>query len=312
MFKSRTVFILGAGASIPYGFPLGYKLVSDIIDNISLSSKTTVLAKVATELQGSVSQFEYEKIQRLRESLLKAVVESIDDFLQARPEFLNVGKAVIAQALIPYENEARLFARDNKENWYSMIFEVLRRDIEKLEDRQISFITFNYDRSLEHYLFTQLKEYLNLSFDNCKMVMNKIPIIHVYGHIGNLGWQDNKIYRKYEPTDDVQNILYGMMHLSVIHERNDADENFIEAQRLIQQSEKVRFLGYGFHDTNTERLQVAANAKGKDIRATSYGLSKLQRQNIIKYFGNPSYNIPLDKEEKRDIVRFFKEWTPLE
>jgi predicted metal-dependent RNase len=45
------------------------------------------------------------------------------------------------------------------------------------------------------------------------------------------------------------------------------------------------------------------------IRATSYGLSKLQKRNISKQFG---HTILLDKEEKRDIVRFFKEEVPLE
>lgn len=34
MFKSETLFILGAGSSYPYGYPLGKELVKHIIDNI--------------------------------------------------------------------------------------------------------------------------------------------------------------------------------------------------------------------------------------------------------------------------------------
>jgi rRNA processing protein Krr1/Pno1 len=34
MFKEETLFILGAGASFPYGYPLGKKLIEDIIHNI--------------------------------------------------------------------------------------------------------------------------------------------------------------------------------------------------------------------------------------------------------------------------------------
>jgi hypothetical protein len=35
MFKEETLFILGAGASYPYGYPLGKALVIDIVNNIN-------------------------------------------------------------------------------------------------------------------------------------------------------------------------------------------------------------------------------------------------------------------------------------
>jgi hypothetical protein len=313
MFKKRTVFILGAGASIPYGFPSGYKLVSDIIDNLSNVDKVRILASVSEELHGSDNKFYDNNIKSLKESLSMAVVESIDDFLEARPEYLSIGKAAIAQALIPYETEQTLFNRNPDKNWYSMIFEVLRKDIGKLEDRLISFITFNYDRSLEHYLYTQLRNFLNIPIDESKKIMDKIPIIHIYGHIGNLEWQDTSDVRNYQPHAYEHQILVAMKRLLVIHEGNQVNENIMEAQRLIHQCEKIRLLGYGFHDTNTERLNLVVSGTGKDIRATSYGLSKLQRINIAKYFGNSTTSSSiLDKEEKRDIVRFFREWIPLE
>ena len=34
MFRNKTVFVLGAGASKPYGYPIGRELIDDIIDNI--------------------------------------------------------------------------------------------------------------------------------------------------------------------------------------------------------------------------------------------------------------------------------------
>ncbi|KTC84243.1 MULTISPECIES: hypothetical protein [Legionella] len=38
MFKQNTVFVLGAGASYPYGFPLGKDLMIEIIQNIENDS----------------------------------------------------------------------------------------------------------------------------------------------------------------------------------------------------------------------------------------------------------------------------------
>jgi hypothetical protein len=193
MFKSKTVFILGAGASIPYGFPSGYKLVTDIKNNLELSTNITMLSKVAEKLIGTVHWFDPKQIKYLLESLSNTVVNSIDDFLEKRKVFLILGKAAIAQALIPYENQS-LFSREEDKNWYSLIWYAICKDVDKLEDKQISFVTFNYDRSLEHYLYSHLKNHLNLSDSECKAVMNKIPIIHVYGHMDILNGKMKKTF----------------------------------------------------------------------------------------------------------------------
>jgi hypothetical protein len=140
--------------------------------------------------------------------------------------------------------------------------------------------------------------------------MDKIPIIHVYGHLGYLEWQNITDFRKYTPIDDVQNIITGMSQLSVIHEQGGkVQKNFIDAQGLIQECEKIRFLGYGFHSTNTERLNVVGNAKGKDVRATAYRISNLERLIIQKQY---EFVIELDNDNTKDIIHFFRESISLE
>jgi len=52
-----TVFILGAGASWPYGFPTGGELRSEIIKATNDNKKRTLIADAADTIQKNVSEF---------------------------------------------------------------------------------------------------------------------------------------------------------------------------------------------------------------------------------------------------------------
>jgi hypothetical protein len=303
MFKGRTVFILGAGASKPYEFPTGYELVTDIVKNFTIPEKIGLLHR---SMEKFLVERKTDLVGNFEKSLSKAMPNSIDDYLEYHPEYLEVGKAAIALALIPYEKEATLFNRNQSVDWYSMIVEVLRKDIESLQNKKISFVTFNYDRSLDHYLFTQLREFLNLSLDDSNAVMKKIPIVHIYGQIGSLPWQGGQNIREYESKVNESIIQTAMQDLLVIHEANKVQNNFEEAQKLFQLCDRIIFLGYGYHEANNMGLNLIEKGKGKQLFGTAVNLSAFDRQKIRKYFG-----IHLDTEG-RDIVRCFREKIPLE
>jgi hypothetical protein len=310
MFKERTVFILGAGASMPYGFPSGYKLVTEILTILNDTLTRQMLYDLDVTLRENGNTLGGKQaIINFLQSLSKAVPDSIDDFIEHRQEFLNIGKAMIARTLIPYEREDVLLNRNQNTNWYKMIFEVIRKDVNKLENKQISFITFNYDRSLEHYLFTQLKEFTGLDDIDSIEAMNKIPILHVYGKIGNLPWQKDNMdtVRYYESGFGMKEMISAINQLSVIHEEKNVIENFNKAKDLMDQGERIIFLGYGFHETNNQRLGL--DGLSKKCVATSYGMTELEKEKIQEKYKRL---IELDYEMDRDIVRFFREWIPLE
>jgi len=102
MIKNKTVLVLGAGASMPYGFPSGQGLVDIICDSNNNFKK--LVAEGAVVGENNVSTF----IRALRE----ADPESIDVFLANNPEFEKVGKSAIAATLLPRENEWEL-----KDKW---------------------------------------------------------------------------------------------------------------------------------------------------------------------------------------------------
>lgn len=116
MITTPTVFVLGAGASIPYGFPSGVQLFQEIYNKIES-------IKWIEKLHNSDFNIPRETISTFKRELFFSAKTSIDAFLENRTEYIKLGKLCIALALIPYEYEQNLFTFKNKDdNWYRYLF----------------------------------------------------------------------------------------------------------------------------------------------------------------------------------------------
>jgi len=64
----------------------------------------------------------------------------------------------------------------------------------------VSFITFNYDRSLEHFLFESLRySFSEIPKDEIINEVKQIKIIHIYDKVAPLPWQDEQEGVEYKP-----------------------------------------------------------------------------------------------------------------
>src|SRR5687767_8080552 len=111
MIRKPTVFVLGAGASRPYGFPLGIDLVDQICSEILGTSDDSGVLVRLQELGHPIKE-----IRAFGTDLRGTRPYSIDTFLETRQEFLNVGKAMIADVLLRAEGNARPV--DWRVDWY--------------------------------------------------------------------------------------------------------------------------------------------------------------------------------------------------
>ncbi len=275
MITNRVVLILGAGASIPYGFPSGNTLTNHIIKE--LKDKGGQFTNDILD-----SGFEWGFLINFRRHLELSFQASIDAFLEHRPEFIKVGKTCIARALIPCETETNL-ERGRNSHWYAYLFQKLSATPETFENNKISIITFNYDRSLEHFLFIAIKYSYGLSDTNAAKLVRTIPIIHLHGDLGKLPVLDGT-GRPYEPTISPSILRQCISDIKIIHEDVSANGQFVEAQKLIKDASRICFLGFGFHPVNLERLWIKTTEGQRDIYGSAYGMPESEKMSVIKWF----------------------------
>ncbi len=245
MITTQTVLVLGAGVSIPYGFPSGGELINTVLENLDGWRNIFCEHGIQEKLIG-----EFYQELRLSQQL------SIDAFLENRPEFLSIGKLSIALSLFPCENEKSLFelGKQNK-GCYRYLFSKLSIGWEEFGDNKVSIITFNYDRSLEQFLFTAIKHSYGKSDEQCAEVLGRIPIVHVHGSLGSLPWQSQNS-KPYNSDYSEMDLSRAIERIIVISEGHENSPEFQQAKQIMEEAKRRYFLGFGYHPKNIQRLDV--------------------------------------------------------
>lgn len=287
MIEKPTVLILGAGASMPYGFPSNL----DLMNKILIELKPNALHKLSRQIidLGISPDF----IEKFINSLSMAGKLSVDEFLEHNPKFSEIGKLAITLTLVKYEIEARLFEEEIRGNsWYEYLWNRLDAPFEDFDKNRLSIITFNYDRSIEHYLITAMTKLYGKSVKACSEKLGKIPIIHVHGKLSSLPWQKGKAKRRYSTQHD-KDIVMASKQIRVIAEKEDSSREFNKAYRIVNSASKIYFLGFGYHSTNLRRLRIMELEKKRPpriIQGTSEGKGIAERKEITKNWGIQLYN----------------------
>lgn len=282
MIERETVLILGAGASIPYQFPSGRDLTRNVVAALepAASSELTILEELG---------FARSDTDAFCTALRYSGKSSVDAFLEHRTEFIPVGKAAMAAALVPLEKVAKLFMRDN--SWYDYLYSRMNCPLDAFGSNRLSVVTFNYDRSLECYLHTALTNSYGLDEESAASALEAIPIVHVHGQLGVLPWQAGEGPRRpYEPDATPEAVKIAADSIRVIHEAEDNDPVLIEARRLIDGAEAVVFLGFGYHEQNVRRLQLNLEREYEYLGGSIVGLTNLERDRINQRLFNSKLN----------------------
>ena len=243
---AKTIFILGAGASYPYGFPLGSSLINDILDRtkITIDTKSGELLITNNLLKILITEFSEVHIKNFRKQLEESELYSIDAFLSHNHQFLKIGKACIAYIIFEYERKS-ITENKLKGDWYRYFWNVLSSEVPDNFDFKI--YTFNYDRSLSYYLFTKSKETFSNDKEKHLNYFKNIPIIYLHGNLGRIDYGEIGIISDYTHLEYVAN------HIKIIFEVQ-ADTNFEELKLDIKNAQHIVFLGFGFHPDNVKRL----------------------------------------------------------
>lgn len=307
MVLKRTVLILGAGASVDYGFHLGRTLITRIC--AVLSHQTTELHLL------SECRFSDQHIQHFQSQLAASNLPSIDAFLENRPEFERIGKAAIAAILIPCEREEYLKRVEGKYLWYEYLHSKLIQRKNEFARNKLSVVTFNYDRSFEAALFLAVKNAYGLDDGACREYLGGIRIIHVYGQLGKAFWLCGE-GRQYTPNIDPEVILETAKSINVVHEGAHDSQEFQDAREEIQDAEVVCCLGFGYHADSVSRLQLPNLLRNKRTFLSAFNFKKKEIDNLrLRLFpdGVGGKKVPPQfGEPNQDVLTFLRETAALE
>jgi hypothetical protein len=241
-----TVIVLGAGASRAVGYPTN----AELVDNICRKFKSP---NGHYETATKANLFAGDQIDGFIRDLDHAQYESIDKFLSERKEYAALGRYAIASEIISWESEDGLMTR-GRNSWYFKLRNFLGNTP---SDHRLQIITFNYDRSLEHYLFRAIKASTNKPNEEIASEISKLNIIHMHGSVGALPWQ-NSGGRFYAHEIEGHEIFDSSKQIRLSHE--DAGKWLgISPTSLIEQAERVYFFGFGFHEDNLLKLGIPRN-----------------------------------------------------
>ena len=225
MIQKQTVLILDAGASAHLGFPLGKTLIDNIVKLVyseshgfrrSLNGKVFEEGKANSDLLSAFlnlaqkkdgTHYSPEDVKDFAQRLQKAQSPSIDFFLEKNPQYGLLGKICIAFCISRFEDEtSKQYAPWNYFHeiggadladfgWYRYLWHKMLEGCETLDalkKNKITVITFNYDRSLEYYLFRAAQNFFGIDDGNAvAQVFESVRIKHVYGKLGRLPWENS-------------------------------------------------------------------------------------------------------------------------
>ena len=286
MISEETVLILGAGASKPYGFPTALELRKDIIFNT-----IPLLKKYAAENRPSDDFENHPYVKRVKdfiEIFKNSSTSSIDLFLSRNKEYYSIGKEIITLLLSNYEIESKFREeiKNTENDWYFYFYEALTRDIIKseeilkLKENKVSIITFNYDRSLEHFIYESLLNSFRNKSNEIQEFMRVFKFIHVYGKLAPLPWESMPESEKYGSIFLRDYYANYSKNLQIIYEeRKTKTEEIIE---IVKKAKKIFFLGFGYAEENLTAIGFDQPILSKEQRIYGTALG-LTNQEILKH-----------------------------
>ena len=262
--NEKTVFVLGAGASKPYDFPLGSELIFTMGMNLNITSLNNIIG----------NKFEKSLASDFIEALKRTSHPTIDAFLEKKTRFREIGSYAIAHILLLRENRSQLFP---PKDWYDHIYHVLSFENEKPDTNNIVFVTLNYDRSLEHFLKKNI-EYncADNLIKHTSSKLSKLQIIHAYGSLGQYpqieygaNHRDGLILRK------------AAEGIRITSDRLEDTSEFHAAKMSINDAFNLVFLGFGYDQTTLKLLIKDIDLSNKRFLGTIYNLPKTKLESAI-------------------------------
>lgn len=280
MITLPTTFVIGAGASQPYGWPLGAALMQSARDVHPQSAEhmLAVRAVRAMDRERQMSTAEASAIvTRVVADIRQHPARSIDAYLETRQrdeQAMRVGRLLLAILL----GESRAGRPNdppiNGDDWLGYVFDQMLEGAPTAQafaegNANVRFVTFNFDSVIEQRLSADVRRaYPGDDIEPDSYLLS--PVIHVHGRLPDLPASlltFNDVHGF--PADWSDWPIGAAQRINVI--LDDIDEGVLQAARqAVQGSIIVCFLGFHYAKTNLTRIGLTPEAQ-RQRRQTMFG-----------------------------------------
>ena len=303
MFRSKTVFVLGAGASKELDVPVGNELTNSISNLLNLQVTFEEVEKgdraIYATLKAMVNN-DPEGIWRNNTLIQSAhhiseameLAPSIDTFLETfalDEERKLLGKLGIARAIMIAERGSKLHSANNRteefrmkkiiDTWYVSLAQLLFTGLAAGDVDQVfsntTFVVFNYDRCLQVFLVRALAVYFQLTEDQAEKIVKKANILHPYGNLGSIFHGDRD---RLPFGADTHELEAAAARIKLYTESLQENDDIVAVRTAIKEAETIVFLGFAFHEQNMHVLsppgpKIEKQSAVRRVLATTYGVS---------------------------------------
>jgi len=300
--ERKLTIVVGAGASSEFGLPAGSGLktqIAKILDiRFGADGQKSGDDLVAGALKIEAHRQGLSSINDLLPHAWHIVTAmpqaaSIDNFIDTHQDNKAIeicGKVAIIKAILDAERRSKLYlSLDNDANrrslhervagtWISALFMRLVEScrVKELGRRlgEVSFVIFNYDRCVEHYLFYALRNYYSMSTHEAAELLSHVRFFHPYGTLGRLPWQttSRQPYVEFGCELAAGLLLDSTKNIKTFTEGTDPEaSNILEIKGEIANSVTALFLGFAFHRLNLQLLKPSKIDEATRAERVSFG-----------------------------------------
>jgi hypothetical protein len=297
MFRRRTLFVLGAGTSAEVNLPLGTQLAQNISRKLDIRFERGYIPAGTGDFElydlfRNAYSGERDKYQQaawlIRDGI--QLSGSIDDFLDLHRDNHRVviyGKAAIVKSILEAERQSKLFVNRSgsdinldfesiADTWFVKFMKMLGRGISRQDVGEIfanvSFIVFNYDRCLEHFLYHALQRLYGIDEPTAQEICGNLHIIHPYGSVGGLSAKG--ILEVPFGGVGIRDVLKVANGIQTYTEKISDETALSNIKTMVISADAIVFLGFAYHDQNMNMiLRNVQKMNLMPVFGTAYGMS---------------------------------------
>jgi hypothetical protein len=343
---SKTVFIVGAGASKEAGLPIGSELKKSIAKALDIRFdrargmvsgdhhvfEALRLAVAQDPTPDRLLQSFQQAGWHIRDAMPQAI--SIDNFIDTRSHDKQIelcGKLAIVRTILEAESKSALFVEGIRGNgklkfeklestWFNSFFQRLTENCKSADLAKrlssIVLVIFNYDRCIEHYLYYALQNYYSMSASDVGSLLQSLKSYHPYGTVGSLPWLSPGNAIEFGDTPNSPQLLMLARQIKTFTEGTDESASDVTAIRShMKVSHRLVFLGFAFDSLNLELLLPNASSTspptGRRVFATAHGISNSNTAAISAELASRGVLSARDIQIRNDLTcsQLFQEYS---